>query len=220
MKSSLFIVLVSWFIAGEFAAWFQGHSQSLRFWFKRPTTASSGIMICSYIHSLSFVFQKNESDDITHFLNPLSGRWIASHDMWDAKLCCPRGMHPFLLAQSVMFYCFLNSLVFWITALISLVSQVINNKGYDGAKADIWSCGVILFVLMAGFLPFEEPNLVALYKKVYVIFHGGQYGVMFGARNIGMNATCYLDNVCWFCIFRYSRRISSALDGFQKVYRN
>ncbi|XP_047941609.1 CBL-interacting protein kinase 23 [Salvia hispanica] len=45
--------------------------------------------------------------------------------------------------------------------------EVINNKGYDGAKADIWSCGVILFVLMAGFLPFEEPNLVALYKKIF-----------------------------------------------------
>jgi serine/threonine protein kinase len=43
---------------------------------------------------------------------------------------------------------------------------VINNKGYDGAKADLWSCGVILFVLMAGFLPFEESNLMALYKKV------------------------------------------------------
>jgi serine/threonine protein kinase len=43
---------------------------------------------------------------------------------------------------------------------------VINNKGYDGAKADLWSCGVILFVLMAGYLPFEESNLMALYKKV------------------------------------------------------
>jgi serine/threonine protein kinase len=44
--------------------------------------------------------------------------------------------------------------------------QVINNKGYDGAKADLWSCGVILFVLMAGYLPFEDSNLMSLYKKV------------------------------------------------------
>ncbi|PKI68062.1 hypothetical protein CRG98_011658 [Punica granatum] len=45
--------------------------------------------------------------------------------------------------------------------------EVINNKGYDGAKADLWSCGVILFVLMAGYLPFEESNLLALYKKIF-----------------------------------------------------
>ncbi|XP_027339396.1 CBL-interacting serine/threonine-protein kinase 23-like isoform X4 [Abrus precatorius] len=45
--------------------------------------------------------------------------------------------------------------------------EVIHNKGYDGAKADLWSCGVILFVLMAGYLPFEENNLMALYKKIF-----------------------------------------------------
>ncbi|KAM7259825.1 hypothetical protein ACFE04_015566 [Oxalis oulophora] len=45
--------------------------------------------------------------------------------------------------------------------------EVINNKGYDGAKADLWSCGVILFVLMAGYLPFEDSNLSALYKKIH-----------------------------------------------------
>lgn len=44
--------------------------------------------------------------------------------------------------------------------------EVINRKGYDGAKADIWSCGVILFVLMAGYLPFHEPNLMEMYKKI------------------------------------------------------
>lgn len=49
---------------------------------------------------------------------------------------------------------------------------MINNKGYDGAKADLWSCGVILFVLMAGYLPFEESNLMALYKKVCIFIAG------------------------------------------------
>ncbi|KAK9279639.1 hypothetical protein L1049_013318 [Liquidambar formosana] len=44
--------------------------------------------------------------------------------------------------------------------------EVINRKGYDGAKADIWSCGVVLFVLLAGHLPFHDSNLMELYRKV------------------------------------------------------
>ncbi|RLN34794.1 CBL-interacting protein kinase 31-like [Panicum miliaceum] len=43
--------------------------------------------------------------------------------------------------------------------------KVIDDKGYDGALADLWSCGVILFVLLAGYLPFEDDNIASLYKK-------------------------------------------------------
>jgi 5'-AMP-activated protein kinase catalytic alpha subunit len=44
--------------------------------------------------------------------------------------------------------------------------EIINKKGYDGAKADIWSCGVILFVLLAGYLPFHDANLMEMYRRI------------------------------------------------------
>ncbi|PWA72451.1 CBL-interacting protein kinase 18 [Artemisia annua] len=44
--------------------------------------------------------------------------------------------------------------------------EVISKKGYDGEKADIWSCGVILFVLLAGYLPFSDADLMGMYRKI------------------------------------------------------
>ncbi|KAM3240589.1 hypothetical protein ACQJBY_053949 [Aegilops geniculata] len=44
--------------------------------------------------------------------------------------------------------------------------EVIQHKTYDGAAADIWSCGVILFELLAGYLPFQDCSLIHLYRRI------------------------------------------------------
>ncbi|XP_074342675.1 CBL-interacting serine/threonine-protein kinase 4-like [Apium graveolens] len=44
--------------------------------------------------------------------------------------------------------------------------EVVRRNGYDGAKADAWSCGVIFFVMLVGYLPFQDSNIPNLYKKI------------------------------------------------------
>lgn len=44
--------------------------------------------------------------------------------------------------------------------------EMIAGKKYHGTNVDIWSCGVILFALICGYLPFEDPNTSNLYKKI------------------------------------------------------
>lgn len=48
-----------------------------------------------------------------------------------------------------------------------MAPEVLARRGYDASKVDIWSCGVVLFVLMAGYLPFHDQNIMAMYKKIY-----------------------------------------------------
>ncbi|KAL5678354.1 hypothetical protein ACJX0J_014485, partial [Zea mays] len=50
---------------------------------------------------------------------------------------------------------------------VYIAPEVIRKTGYDGAKSGIWSCGVVLFVLAAGYLPFQGPNLMEIYRKIH-----------------------------------------------------
>lgn len=44
--------------------------------------------------------------------------------------------------------------------------EMISGKAYNGTKVDVWSLGVVLFALLSGFLPFEDPDTGELYKKI------------------------------------------------------
>ena len=43
---------------------------------------------------------------------------------------------------------------------------MIAGQRYIGSNVDVWSCGVIMFALICGYLPFEDPNTTNLYQKI------------------------------------------------------
>ncbi|XP_011622470.1 CBL-interacting serine/threonine-protein kinase 24 isoform X2 [Amborella trichopoda] len=62
--------------------------------------------------------------------------------------------------------------------------EVLSHNGYNGAAADVWSCGVILYVLMAGYRPFDETDLANLYRKINVADFSCPSWFSAGARSL------------------------------------
>ncbi|XP_004490378.1 serine/threonine-protein kinase SAPK2-like [Cicer arietinum] len=58
-----------------------------------------------------------------------------------------------------------------------IAPEVLTRKEYDGKIADVWSCGVTLFVMLVGAYPFEDPEDPKNFRKTISKIISVQYKV-------------------------------------------
>ncbi|XP_074269283.1 serine/threonine-protein kinase SAPK3-like [Silene latifolia] len=58
-----------------------------------------------------------------------------------------------------------------------IAPEVLSRKEYDGKIADVWSCGVTLYVMLVGAYPFEEPEDPKNFRKTIGRILGVQYSI-------------------------------------------
>lgn len=47
-----------------------------------------------------------------------------------------------------------------------MAPEIILNKGYEGFGSDIWSLGILLYILLYGKVPFKGNNLSELHRNI------------------------------------------------------
>uniref|UniRef100_A0A0E0MP42 non-specific serine/threonine protein kinase n=1 Tax=Oryza punctata TaxID=4537 RepID=A0A0E0MP42_ORYPU len=58
-----------------------------------------------------------------------------------------------------------------------IAPEVLLKKEYDGKIADVWSCGVTLYVMLVGAYPFEDPEDPKNFRKTIQKILGVQYSI-------------------------------------------
>jgi serine/threonine-protein kinase SRK2 len=56
-----------------------------------------------------------------------------------------------------------------------IAPEVLSRKQYDGEIADVWSCGVTLYVMLVGAYPFEDPHDPRNFRKTIQRIMGVKY---------------------------------------------
>ncbi|XP_048498006.1 serine/threonine-protein kinase SAPK2 isoform X2 [Beta vulgaris subsp. vulgaris] len=68
-----------------------------------------------------------------------------------------------------------------------IAPEVLSKKEYDGKIADVWSCGVTLYVMLVGAYPFEDPADPKNFKKALIRIISAQYSI---PDNIPISPEC------------------------------
>ncbi|KAF6153016.1 hypothetical protein GIB67_021621 [Kingdonia uniflora] len=58
-----------------------------------------------------------------------------------------------------------------------IAPEVLSRKEYDGKIADVWSCGVTLYVMLVGAYPFEDPEDPRNFRKTIGRIMSVQYSI-------------------------------------------